>query len=65
MNCDDMHLCNNRKCINLTQVCDGKNDCNDRSDESICTVQNLDYDIRLAGTNNTHEGRIEVKGKRT
>lgn len=65
VNCNGMYICNNRKCINQTQVCNGKNDCYDRSDESICTAENLDYDIRLAGTNNTHEGRIEVKGEHT
>lgn len=63
MNCNDMYICNNHKCINQTQVCDGKNDCDDRSDENICTAENLDYDIRLAGANNSYEGRIEVKSK--
>jgi len=63
VNCDGMYICNNRKCINQTKVCDGKNDCNDRSDENICTAENFDYNIRLAGTNNSYEGRIEVKSK--
>ncbi|XP_076766671.1 uncharacterized protein LOC143433270 [Xylocopa sonorina] len=61
INCDGMFVCENQKCINQTQVCNGKNDCNDRSDEKICTAKNLDYDIRLAGSDNKHEGRIEVK----
>ncbi|CAK9820681.1 Prss12 [Anthophora plagiata] len=61
VNCEGMFVCGNRKCINQTQVCNGKNDCNDRSDENICTVENLDYDIRLAGSDDKHEGRIEVK----
>ncbi|XP_076659938.1 uncharacterized protein LOC143363221 isoform X5 [Halictus rubicundus] len=61
INCDGMFVCDNRKCINQIQVCNGKNDCNDRSDESICTVENLDYAIRLSGSDNTYEGRIEVK----
>lgn len=63
VNCDGMFVCENQKCINQSKVCDGKNNCNDRSDEKICTVENLDYAIRLAGSNNSHEGRIEVKGK--
>lgn len=63
LNCGNMYICNNHKCINQTQVCDGKNNCGDRSDESICTADNLDYDIRLAGANNNYEGRIEVKSK--
>ncbi|XP_054002582.1 uncharacterized protein LOC128889196 isoform X3 [Hylaeus anthracinus] len=61
VNCEGKFVCDNRKCINQTQVCNGKNDCLDRSDESICTVENLDYEIRLAGTENKHEGRVEVK----
>ncbi|XP_029171270.1 uncharacterized protein LOC114940706 isoform X2 [Nylanderia fulva] len=61
IDCSDMYICNNHKCINQTQICDGRNDCNDHSDETICTAENLDYDIRLAGANNTYEGRIEVK----
>ncbi|XP_012144579.1 uncharacterized protein LOC100879380 isoform X10 [Megachile rotundata] len=61
VNCEGMYVCQNRKCISQTKVCNGKNDCNDRSDESICTVENLDYAIRLAGSENNYEGRIEVK----
>ncbi|XP_043802485.1 uncharacterized protein LOC122720083 isoform X3 [Apis laboriosa] len=61
MNCEGMFVCENQKCINQSQVCNGKNDCHDRSDESICTVQNLDYEIRLAGSDYDNEGRVEVK----
>lgn len=61
LDCDDMFVCANQKCVNRTAVCDGKNDCLDRSDEKICTVENLGYAIRLAGTNSSHEGRVEVK----
>ncbi|XP_017796224.1 PREDICTED: uncharacterized protein LOC108577555 [Habropoda laboriosa] len=61
MNCEGMFVCGNGKCINQSQVCNGKNDCNDRSDENICTVENLDYAIRLAGSEDDSEGRVEVK----
>lgn len=62
INCRDMFVCNNQKCVNQSRVCDGKNDCGDRSDENVCTAQNLDYAIRLAGSNSSNEGRVEVKG---
>ncbi len=59
---EDRFECPNGKCINQTEVCDGRNDCGDRSDEIICQAQ-LGFEIRLAGTNKTNEGRVEVKGK--
>ena len=61
VNCTSRYECANGKCINETAVCDGRNDCGDRSDEVVCQSQ-LDFQIRLAGSNLTNEGRIEVKG---
>ncbi|XP_074104804.1 uncharacterized protein LOC141531154 isoform X2 [Cotesia typhae] len=61
VDCTGMFVCNNKKCINQTQVCDGKNDCKDRSDENSCDPAKLDYGIRLSGSENEYEGRIEVK----
>ena len=29
-------LCSNKKCLNNTLVCNGKDDCGDNSDESFC-----------------------------
>ena len=61
--CSNMFVCQNKKCIHHIQVCNGKNDCLDRSDENVCTVKNLDYELRLSGTNLSYEGRLEVKSK--
>ncbi|XP_043272593.1 uncharacterized protein [Venturia canescens] len=61
IDCSGMFVCDNGKCINRTKICDGKNNCGDRSDENICTAEKLDYAIRLAGSNRTGEGRVEVK----
>ncbi|XP_021942881.1 uncharacterized protein LOC110841538 isoform X2 [Zootermopsis nevadensis] len=59
--CDDKFHCDNGKCINISLVCNGKNNCGDRSDEKNCSAAYLDYSIRLAGSNISHEGRVEVK----
>ncbi|EFX72190.1 hypothetical protein DAPPUDRAFT_254628 [Daphnia pulex] len=60
VNCSSNFECPSGKCINQTSVCDGLDDCGDRSDEIVCQSQ-LDFQIRLAGSNKTNEGRVEVK----
>ena len=54
--------CPNETCISLMKICDNHNDCDDHSDERDCESK-LDFQIRLAGSENKYEGRIEVKGK--
>lgn len=54
--------CPNGTCISLMKICDNHNDCGDHSDEEDCESK-LDFQIRLAGSENENEGRVEVKGK--
>ncbi|XP_046745946.1 uncharacterized protein LOC124403977 isoform X2 [Diprion similis] len=61
INCSDMFVCGNGKCINQSLLCDGKNNCGDRTDESSCNLESYGYEIRLSGSNNTNQGRVEVK----
>lgn len=53
--------CANGMCINVSNVCDGKKNCDDGSDERDC--KRLGYGIRLSGSQEQHKGRVEVKSK--
>ncbi|KAL1459424.1 hypothetical protein WDU94_011406 [Cyamophila willieti] len=63
LNCEGKFLCQNGKCISKTELCNGFNNCGDRSDEMDCPNIELGYEVRLnSGVSNmTHLGRVEVK----
>ncbi|XP_026679374.1 uncharacterized protein LOC103509181 [Diaphorina citri] len=62
INCAGKFVCQNGKCIEKSDMCNGFNNCGDRSDEMSCPHLELGYKIRLtSGTNMTHLGRVEIR----
>lgn len=54
--------CSNKKCIKKSQLCDGSDDCGNRQDEKNCKASDFGYSLKLAGSTNKNEGRVEVTG---
>ena len=52
--CDQQ--CGNGKCLNEQQICDGKYDCADKSDEMDCQIK-PNLEIRLVGGSTPNEGK--------
>ncbi|XP_072394496.1 serine protease svh-1-like isoform X2 [Diabrotica undecimpunctata] len=52
--------CNNKKCLTKDYVCDGYNDCDNREDEKHCGAEKFGYKIKLAGSDQKNEGRVEI-----
>ncbi|KAK8742142.1 hypothetical protein OTU49_002138, partial [Cherax quadricarinatus] len=59
VDCTNMLVCNDNKCIDMTLVCDGRRDCKEGEDEK-CASQ-LNFDVRLVNGSGPHEGRVEVR----
>ncbi|XP_046390189.1 uncharacterized protein LOC124158856 [Ischnura elegans] len=59
--CRGMFHCKNGTCIDSSKVCNGVNDCGDRSDEVNCSSADLGFSVRLTGGKASHEGRVEVQ----
>ncbi|CAG9862414.1 unnamed protein product [Phyllotreta striolata] len=52
--------CSNKKCLTKDYLCDGYDDCGNREDEKHCSPDKFGYKIALAGSQQKHEGRVEV-----
>ncbi|KAK8742144.1 hypothetical protein OTU49_002140, partial [Cherax quadricarinatus] len=60
VDCTNMFVCNDNKCIDMTLQCDGRRDCEEGEDEEQCAKQ-LNFEVRLVNGSGPHEGRVEVK----
>ncbi|XP_066954752.1 uncharacterized protein [Macrobrachium rosenbergii] len=58
--CGIRFKCNNERCIDRSNVCNGNNDCGDNSDEGQCQMS-LKYETKLVGGSGSHEGNVQIK----
>ncbi|CAG0882026.1 unnamed protein product [Cyprideis torosa] len=59
IDCRKGFVCSNKKCIKKDEVCNGKQDCGDESDEVDCEIPEVE--VRLVGGMKPSEGTIEIK----
>ncbi|KAK4314821.1 hypothetical protein Pmani_013927 [Petrolisthes manimaculis] len=60
VNCTGKFVCGDGKCINNSQVCDGRKECQEGEDEVGCEAQ-VSFQVRLVNGSGSHEGRVEVR----
>ncbi|KAK7066080.1 Scavenger receptor Cys-rich, partial [Halocaridina rubra] len=60
VNCSQLYVCDDGKCLERNQVCNGRRDCKNGEDEEQCDGR-INFEIRLVNGSSEYEGRVEVQ----
>ncbi|BES87727.1 serine protease [Nesidiocoris tenuis] len=61
LRCNGLFVCDNGKCLSSSSLCNGKDECGDKSDEKNCSWLEQGIQLKLVDGNSKSEGTIEVK----
>lgn len=61
--CDGYLIRNNSNSVVRFDIFFSYDDCGDRADEKGCRASDFGYNVKLAGSAQPHEGRVEVTGE--